>query len=209
MEKDFTFIKLYDEKCAKNLSKLTTISKNIYKTEYKNIKQNWANDFRHQTNMLNACMLNQDIKDNDYILCIFYCTSRYADFQFAMTETVSEGETYFQAFKRGLGEELGLRYLNTSEPEFSVKVKSHDRIFHMYSVNLNSEYISYVKKPNPMKKSRDIKNKKVAAVLYGSEDKILEYFSYEKLLKDINNDQIAGVFAVKFKNIKEYLKTRL
>ena len=139
MEKDFTFIKLYDERCAKNLSKLTTISKNIYKTEYKNIKKNWANDFRHQTNMLNACMINQDIRDDDYILCIFYCTSRYADFQFAMTETVSEGETYFQAFKRGLGEELGLRYLNTSEPEFSVKVKSHDRIFHMYAVNLNSE----------------------------------------------------------------------
>ena len=144
------------------------------------------------------------INKNDYVLCPIYADENNKDFfhdiRFGITETSKENENIFDCFKRGIGEELGFRYLKDKPPENCIEIFFKKNKYFIYPINIaDTESISPIEKQVPNNTIKDDKTlPRSGCIIYGNEYDVLNYLNRDKILLDMSNDDIVGLAAIKF-----------
>jgi hypothetical protein len=157
--------------------------------------------YKIQDTLINISNESDLIRNDDFILCPLYGDlekSYFDDFQYGATETYKKHETDTSAFDRCLGEELGLRYnlrgMPYNAPLFFNRQNWVVSIVDIKDVRLLTRY-------REEDKRQDDKSKKMATIIYGTEDDIEEYLN-TKLVFDKSSDALVGIVAIKFGLVK-------
>jgi hypothetical protein len=169
---------------------------------HKTFKKNWST-YKLQYPVFKKIIKMNVIKDEEYILCIFYKNNKNKfDIQFGTSETAKYNETYINTLKRCLGEELGLNIL-----EKNINYNFHNFNFKNKNVNLWAINIENLKKNKEVKDENinvDNRNNKTYCIIYGNENNILEYLK-DDIILDKSEDNIKGIIAFKLKDIKKII----
>lgn len=150
------------------------------------------------------------IDKNDYVLCPIYADENdenyFNDIRFGITETSKENENIFDCFKRGIGEELGFRYIKDNLPENCIEMFFKKNKYFIYPINIaDTKSITPIKKQVPDNTIRDDKYlPRSGCIIYGNESDILKYLNRDKILLDMSNDDIIGLAAIKFQDAKNH-----
>jgi hypothetical protein len=150
------------------------------------------------------------ISKNDYVLCPIYADENDKDFfkdiRFGITETSKENEDIFDCFKRGIGEELGFRYLKDKPPENCLEIFFKKNKYYIYPININdTKSIAPIEKQVPNNIIKDDKTlPRSGCIIYGDEAHILNYLNRDNILLDMSNDDIVGLAAIKFLDAKTH-----
>ena len=148
------------------------------------------------------CSLKGHIEDSDYILCPLYGDMKeelFSDLQFGVTETYKLHETDDDAFRRSIGEELGLH------PNKNPNYITHniDKRYKFTKINIVDTI------PNTESKSigryvKDDKTKKMATIVHGTETEICKFLNRSSIILDKSDDSIVGIVVIRFKNAQHY-----
>lgn len=150
---------------------------------------------------------NIDIKLNDYVLCpIFGDSDTFTDFQFGVTETTKRNENLYECFKRGIAEELGLRYLKDKVPDEFNDIYFYRHKYRIFFLNINDGLIP-IEESKPENIIEDCRwLPKTGCVVYGCKNDILKFLNRENIVLDYNRDKIIGIVAVQLQEaIKHFM----
>ena len=172
------------------------------------------------------------IHDDEYVLCVLYHSIMkikingnivdvvdewsFSDFQLGITETFKIGENKSESFQRALKEELGLYYDNenydrTGEyADISFRSNSRYQNLTITDVNINelgaNPYsMSILKTPDYINSFGE--KVKMGVLVHGSERLITKFLNRPEIFLNKSDDAIAGILAIKFKDVKDYFRS--
>ena len=142
-------------------------------------------------------LLIQKIPSNYYILCPLYS---FGDFQIGVTGTSYFNESQVRTTYRELNEELGIfpkKYIPTM-------IKVHNNIT-TYGSNININHMRLNKKASKMT-GKDDRNNKIAVIVYGEEQDILDKYLTKNIIQFQSTDNIVGVMSIPMTAVYKYLE---
>lgn len=137
------------------------------------------------------------IPHNYYILCPIYSVG---DFQLGVTGTSHFNETPDRTISRELMEELGI-----FPKKYSPMVIKFNQNIITYGSNININN-TRINKQNFKIVGKDNKRNKIAVIVYGEEQDILNKYLTKKIIQFENTDNIIGVMSVPMTAIYKYLE---
>jgi|UniRef100_A0A6C0CZS6 hypothetical protein len=153
-------------------------------------------------------ILNQvisKIQSDQYVLCVLYGNSEkdtFTDIQFGVTESFKKGESIISAFKRSLGEELGL--ITQYIPAFT-NTRYNGKEYVINTINIKDTSLLQLHEINTHTiNTQNNIPKKMASIVYGDKKNVLEYLNAEHIILHNNTDNIVGIVAIPFKEIIAY-----
>ena len=137
------------------------------------------------------------IPANYYILCPIYSVG---DFQLGVTGTSHFNENPDRTIYRELVEELGIFPQN-----YSPMVIKFNKNIITYGSNININN-TRINKQNFKIVGKDNKRNKIAVIIYGEEQDILNKYLTKKIIQFENTDNISGVMSIPMTAIYKYLE---
>ena len=141
-------------------------------------------------------ILLEKIPPNYYILCPLYSVG---DFQLGVTGTSHFNENIVKTVRRELLEELGIFPINYT-PQL-IKL-NNNIITYGNTININNTRCN--NKFNIIK-GNDNRNEKIAVVIYGKEEDILNKYLTKNIIQYKSNDDIIGVLSIPMTAVYKYL----
>lgn len=142
-------------------------------------------------------LLLQKIPSHYYILCPLYS---FGDFQIGITGTSYFNESPVITTYRELAEELGIfpkKYIPTM-----IKVNNH---ITTYGSNININHTRLNKKYSGIT-GKDDKQNKIAVIIYGEEQDILDKYLTKNIIQFDSTDNIVGVMSIPMTAVYKYLE---
>ena len=175
--------------------------KSYYTSDYNLLKtlSLWST-YSPQYHILRQVM--SKIQSEQYVLCVLYGNAEkdtFTDIQFGVTESFKKGESVISAFKRSLGEELGL--FTEHIPSFT-NTRYNGKEYIISTIDITNTTLQTIN-TQPSNLLNDIPQK-MASIVYGDKKNILEYLNAENIILHNNTDNIVGIVAVQFKEIMRY-----